>query len=202
MFLQSSFVSDVRVSLPTPFTGDRAFYLFELACLGGALLLVSNLHSGRLGRALLAIRDDENGARATGIDVRRLKVFVFAISAALAGLGGILLSQSLRAFDAATFDPIQSLIWFAAVVVFGVDSAAGAVIAAAAIVGLDAGVTPGASTIAIGAAALLLGRMPGGLLYTLRRIGAAVAERPSGRRPLAPVRLSPAGRAALERVSR
>jgi branched-chain amino acid transport system permease protein len=202
VFLQSSFVSDVRVSLPTPFTGDRAFYLFELACLGGSLLLVSNLHSGRLGRALLAIRDDEDGALATGIDVRRLKVFVFAISAALAGLGGILLSQSLRAFDAATFDPIQSLIWFAAVVVFGVDSAAGAVIAAAAIIGLDAGVTPGASTIAIGAAALLLGRMPGGLLYTLRRIGASLAERSGGRRPLPPVRLSPAGRAALERVSR
>ena len=90
----------------------------------------------------------------------------------------------------------------AAVVVFGVDSAAGAVIAAAAIIGLDAGVTPGASTIAIGAAALLLGRMPGGLLYTLRRIGASVAERQGGRRPLPPVRLSPAGRAALERVSR
>ena len=202
VFLQSSFVSNVRVSLPTPFTGDHAFYLFELACLAGALLLVSNLHSGRLGRALLAIRDDENGARAAGIDVRRLKVFVFSISAALAGLGGILLSQSLRAFDATTFDPIQSLIWFAAVVVFGVDSAAGAVIAAAAIIGLDAGVTPGASTIAIGTAALLLGRMPGGLLYTLRRVIASVSGRTGERRPLPPVRLSPAGRAVLEKISR
>jgi branched-chain amino acid transport system permease protein len=202
VFTQSSFVTSVRVSLPTPFTGDRAFYIFELLCLGGALLLVSNLHSGRLGRALLAIRDDEDGARAAGIDVRRLKVFVFAVSAGLAGLGGVLLSQSLRAFDAATFDPIQSLIWFAAVVVFGVDSAAGAVIAAAAIIGLDAGVTPGASTIAIGAAALLLGRMPGGLLYTLRRAGAYVSERADEPPPLPPARLSPAGRAVLEKLPR
>jgi branched-subunit amino acid ABC-type transport system permease component len=202
VFTQSSFVSSVRVSLPTPFTGDRAFYVFELLCLGGALLLVSNLHSGRLGRALLAIRDDEDGARAAGVDVRRLKVFVFAVSAGLAGLGGVLLSQSLRAFDAATFDPIQSLIWFAAVVVFGVDSAAGAVIAAAAIIGLDAGVTPGASTIAIGAAALLLGRMPGGLLYTLRRAGAYVSERADEPPPLPPARLSPAGRAVLEKLPR
>ena len=202
VFTQSSIVSNVRVSLPAPFTGDRVFYLFELACLAGALLLVRNLHRGRLGRALLAIRDDEDGARAAGIDVRRLKVFVFAISSALAGLGGILLSQALRAFDAATFDPIQSLIWFAAVVVFGVDSAAGAVLAAAAIIGLDAGVTPGASTIAIGAAALLLGRMPGGLLYTMRRLGTALAERTEAQPPLAPVRLSAAGRAALERISR
>jgi branched-chain amino acid transport system permease protein len=202
IFTQSSFVADVRVSLPAPFTGDRAFYLFELACLAGALLLVSNLHSGRLGRALLAVRDDEAGARAVGIDVRRLKVFVFAVSAGLAGLGGILLSQSLRAFDAATFDPIQSLIWFAAVVVFGVDSAAGAVIAAAAIIGLDAGVTPGASTIAIGAAALLLGRMPGGVLYTLRRAGNYVMSHTEEGRPLPPVRLSAAGRAVLERMPR
>ncbi len=202
VFTQSSFVSGVTVSLPEPFTGNRAYYLFELVCLGGALVLVRNLHRGRLGRALLAVRDDEDGASATGIDVRRLKVFVFAVSAALAGLGGVLLSQSLRAFDAATFDPIQSLIWFAAVVVFGVDSAAGAVIAAAAIIGLDNGVTPGASTIAIGAAALLLGRMPGGVLYTMRRAGAAVWARTEGRPPLTPVRLSAAGRAALARLNR
>jgi hypothetical protein len=36
----------------------------------------------------------------------------------------------------------------------------------------------------------------------LRRIGASLAERSGGRRPLPPVRLSSAGRAALERVSR
>jgi branched-chain amino acid transport system permease protein len=202
VFTQSSFVSNVRVSLPTPFTGDRAFYLFELACLAGSLLLVRNLHRGRLGRALLAVRDDESGARAAGIDVRRLKVFVFAVSAALAGLGGVLLSESLRAFDAATFDPIQSLIWFAAIVVFGVDSAAGGVIAAAAIIGLDAGVTPGASTIAIGTAALLLGRMPGGVLYTLRRGVAYVSEHTEERGPLPPARLSSAGRAAAAKVTR
>jgi branched-chain amino acid transport system permease protein len=202
VFLQSSFVSDVRISLPAPFIGDRAFYLFELACLGGALLLVSNLHQGRLGRALLAVRDDEAGALATGIDVRRIKVFVFSVSAALAGLGGVLLSQSLRAFDAPSFDPIQSLIWFAAVVVFGIDSAAGAVIAAAAIVGLDAGFTPGASTIAIGTAALLLGRMPGGVLYSLRRLAAYVSARTDDTGELPPVRLSAAGRAAMSRLPR
>ena len=60
-------------------------------------------------------------AAASGIDVRRLRIVVFAVSAALAGLGGALLAQSARVFDATTFDPVQSIIWFAAVVVFGID---------------------------------------------------------------------------------
>jgi branched-chain amino acid transport system permease protein len=203
VFVQTFFVSGVHIGPPWPFDGDRSFYVLELSCLGGCLVLVRNMHRGRLGRALLAVRDDEAGARASGVDVRRLKVMVFAVSAAIAGLGGALLAAGSRAFDAGAFDPIQSLIWFAAVVVFGVDSAAGAVLAAAAIVGVDAAFTAGASTVAIGVAALLLGRLPGGLLYTGRRLAAALSERARATRPpLTPVRLSPAGRALLTRSGR
>jgi branched-chain amino acid transport system permease protein len=193
-------VSDVRIA--PPFLSDRGFYVFELVCLGIALLIVRNHHEGRLGRALLAIRDDEAGARASGIDVRRLRIVVFAVSAALAGLGGALLAQSGRAFDATTFDPVQSIIWFAAVVVFGIDSAAGAVLAAALLVGIDAAFYPGVSTIVVGAGAVLLGRLPGPFLYILRRIEARLSGTLSGVAPQSQVRLSPAGRRVAARMGR
>ena len=199
IFDQPSFVSDVVVAPPAPFTGDRSYYLFELGCLGLALLVVHNHHRGRLGRALLAVRDDEPGADASGVDAHRLRIWAFAVSSGLAALGGALLAGSFRSFDAGAFDPIQGLIWFAAVVVFGVDSAAGAVLAAALIVGVDATARQGVSTMAIGVGAVLLGRLPGGLLYSLRRLDVEVRERRHVPPPVT-ARLSPAGEVLRARL--
>jgi branched-chain amino acid transport system permease protein len=201
IFAQPTFVTDVRIGRPAPFEGPRAFYLLELLCLGLALLVVRNHHHGRLGRALLAVRDDESGAHACGVDARRLRIWVFAVSAGLAALGGALLAQANDAFDAGTFDPLQGLIWFAAVVVFGIDSAAGAVLGATLIVALDANFSEGFSTIVIGAGAVLLGRMPGGALYTLRRTSASLLERVTPPE-LPPARLSPTGAALAARLRR
>ena len=78
---------------------EKAFYAFELACLMLTLLVVRNLRSGRLGRALVAMRDSEAGARSVGIDISVLKIFIFAASSALAGLGGTLLALSERSFE-------------------------------------------------------------------------------------------------------
>ncbi|MFI5041160.1 MAG: ABC transporter permease [Acidimicrobiales bacterium] len=199
VFDQPRFVSDVVIGPPRPFTGDRSYYLFELACLGAALIVVRNHHRGRLGRALLAVRDDEPGADACGVDAHRLRIWAFAVSSGLAALGGALLAASFRSFDASTFDPIEGLIWFAAVVVFGVDSAAGAVLGAALIVGVDATARLGVSTIVIGIGAVLLGRLPGGVLYSLRRLEVEVR---SGRELVRPTttRLSPAGEVLRARL--
>ncbi len=203
VFAQPTFVSDVTIGPPSPFGGDRVYYLFELACLGVALLVVRNHHRGRLGRALLAVRDDEQGAAACGVDARRLRIWAFGVSSGLAALGGVLLAGAYRAFDATTFDPIQGLVWFAAVVVFGIDSAAGAVLAAALIVGIDTTSPVAASTLVIGLGAVLIGRLPGGLLYTLRRLDAAAHEGLARhRRRLGPVQLSAPGRAVRARVPR
>lgn len=202
VFVQPSFISDVRIGPPEPFEGPMAFYLFELACLGLALVIVRVHHRGRLGRALLAVRDDEEGAHACGIDAQRLRIWAFLISAGLAALGGALLSQSGGAFDGSTFDPLRGLIWFAVVVVFGMDSTAGAVLGAALIVGLDRTFSEGFSTIVVGSAAVLLGRMPGGVLFTLRRGVSALGTWLEPPRPRATVRLSPAGRAVAARLRR
>ncbi|MGA4542361.1 ABC transporter permease subunit [Uniformispora flossi] len=202
VFAQPIFTTGLRLDHPWPFEGEHAFYVLELMCLGLTLLLVRRLHAGRLGRMLIAMRDSEGGAAASGIDVPGLKVFVFAVSAGVAALGGALLGMSGRAFDAQTFDPIQGLIWFAAVVVFGVDSAAGAVLAAALIVGLDSGTQQGVSVIVVGAGAILLSRMPGGALATARRVlvPALAPPEPAADTPRSTARLTPAGRAVRARV--
>jgi branched-chain amino acid transport system permease protein len=202
VFNQPAFTALVHVRALTPFTGARAFYLFELACLGLALAVVRNHHSGRLGRALQAVRDDERGAQACGVDVRRLRVWAFAVSAGLAALGGALLSISQRAFDAADFDPIVGLIWFAAVVVFGVDSATSAILGAALMVALDS-VRADVSTLVVGLGAVTVGFLPGGLLYSGRRALQSLwnlSARPEVELG-PPRRLSAVGRALAQRAS-
>ncbi len=147
---------------------DRWFYVLELACLALGLLVVRNLHRGRLGRALLAVRDHPEGAAAIGVDVRNLKLLAFTVSSMVAGLGGALLAQSALSFSTDTFAPLQSLLWFTAIVVFGADSAAGAVIAAAFIVIIDRLAPAGSSILAVGILALALGWLPGGLAAAVR----------------------------------
>ncbi len=190
VFAQPIFTSDLRLSRPGPFASDRAFYLFALVALAVAVLVVVALRAGRTGRALAAIRDDEEAARAAGVNVSLRKIEVFAVASLLAGIGGALLGQATEAFDAATFDPVQGLLWFGAVVVFGSNDIAGAVLAAGLLVGIDSATVPGASAALVGLLALLLGRMPGGLMATLRRaVDTARAAPP----PRPGLRLTPRG---------
>jgi branched-chain amino acid transport system permease protein len=212
VFQEPVFTTGVHVERPGAFglslAGDRTYYGFELVCLALALLVVRNLRTGRIGRALLAMRDSEIGAQSVGIDLRALKVFVFTVSAALAGLGGGLLAQSTLSFDPNAFDPVQSsLFWFTAVVVFGADSASGAVAAAGLVVTVGAVTSSSdAALVPIGLLALLIGRFPGGIVDVLRRVR-DLARLPSRLRarletaaaPPSPRRLSPVGRALLER---
>ena len=208
VFQEPVFTTGVVVRRPELFgvslAGDRVFYAFELICLSVGLLVVRNLGRGRLGRALVAVRDSEAGARSVGLDLRGLKVFIFTVSAALAGLGGGLLAQSTLSFDANAFDPVQSsLFWFTAVVVFGADSAAGAVAAAGLVVmiGALAG-SADAALVPIGVFALLLGRLPGGVVDLVRRV---LAPRQHTAAPVAPAPdpvLSARGRAVRARALR
>lgn len=183
VFNQPYFTNNVLVRRPDllglHLSGDRAFYVFELACLGFALLVVRNLRSGRLGRALIAMRDSEDGALSVGINLRALKVFIFTTSAVLAGLGGALIVQTQGAFDPTQFQPLQGLLWFLAVVVFGADSAAGAVLAAGVAVMVNtASGNPDAYAVPIGVLALALAGIPGGVSEGVRRLtsGLAVPE--------------------------
>ncbi|AXE84840.1 branched-chain amino acid ABC transporter permease/ATP-binding protein [Streptomyces sp. Go-475] len=168
VFAQPYATAGLSLGRPAGFDGDRAYYILELVLLAAALLAAHALRRGRTGRALAAMRDHEAGAQAAGVQVPSLKLRAFVAGAALAALGGGMLGMGLRAFDAAAYDPVRGLLWFAAVVVLGADSTLGALAAAALLVGLDAGTRGGVAAALIGVLAVLVGRFPGGPYEALR----------------------------------
>ncbi|MGW7207715.1 ABC transporter permease subunit [Streptomyces sp. NPDC054837] len=168
VFAQPYATSGLSLGRPSGFDGDRAYYVLELALLAAALLATRLLRTGRTGRALAAMRDHEAGASAAGVQVPSLKLLAFVAGAALAALGGGMLGMGLRAFDPGAYDPVRGLLWFAAVVVLGADSTLGALLAAALLVGLDAGARGGMAAALIGVLAVLVGRFPGGPYEALR----------------------------------
>jgi urea transport system permease protein len=92
------------------------FYLLSLFGLIGAYALCRFLTTGRFGRLLVAIRDDEPRVRFTGYDPTGFKVLVLAISAALAGIAGALYTVQLGIITPKTLDvafSIEMVIWVA-----------------------------------------------------------------------------------------
>jgi len=162
-------------------SGDRAFYFFEVVIVGLILALARNLRSGRLGRVLAAMRDSETAAQSIGIGMRNAKLFVFGVSSFMAGIGGALLVQSNKNWDSATFNPVLGLFWFTAVVVCGISSVGGAILAAVLYVliprqfNLDIQSAIGL----FGLAAVFLGRLPGGLMAQPARLAAWFGGRAS-----------------------
>ncbi len=138
------------------------------------LLFALNLRSGRLGRILGAMRDSETAAKAIGIDLRRYKLFIFAASSFIAGIGGAMLSQSQGAWDSTTFNPLFSLFWFVAVTVAGISTLGGGILAAVIYVMLPLVINQDiqSAVFFLGVGALFLGRLPGGLLGVVQRIPA------------------------------
>ncbi|MEV2254031.1 branched-chain amino acid ABC transporter permease/ATP-binding protein [Streptomyces sp. NPDC050147] len=172
VFAQPYATSGLTLDRPAGFDSDRAYYVLELALLAAALLFAAGMRRGSMGRALAAMRDHEAGASAAGVPVRGLKLTAFVAGAALAALGGGMLGMGLRAFDPAAYDPVRGLLWFAAVVVLGADSLLGALVAAALLVGLDAGTRGGVAAALIGVLAVLVGRVPAAAGLN-RRVSAA-----------------------------
>ncbi|NJN73509.1 MAG: urea ABC transporter permease subunit UrtC [Limnothrix sp. RL_2_0] len=83
----SSFFFGQRVGEPST---QLIFYEITIVCVLLVYLLCRWLTSGRFGRLLIAIRDDETRVRFTGYDPTWFKVVVFAISGAIAGISGAL----------------------------------------------------------------------------------------------------------------
>jgi branched-chain amino acid transport system permease protein len=153
--------------------GDHEFLYFEIAVLGLVLLLVRNLRSGALGRILGAMRDSERGAVSVGISLRRYKLLIFGASAFIAAIGGSLIVQqtgTLNVNPDGPFSPLFGLYWFGAVVVFGLSYRLSAVLGAVLYIAVDVAVGQrGASLVMIGAIALFVGYLPGGLIGTVLR---------------------------------
>jgi branched-chain amino acid transport system permease protein len=112
---------------------------FYFICLGTAVLAtlaVVNLLRSPTGRAFVAIRDSEISAQSMGIHLAYYKTLSFAISAALAGLGGALYAHQLRFISPDQFDIVQSIDLLLMVVIGGLGSVHGAFLGAIFLIGL------------------------------------------------------------------
>ena len=108
-------------------------------CVGVAAIVYfafAQLRGSRFGRAINAIRQDEDAARASGIRVTLLKSECFVIAAFVAGIAGSLYAHEVRYLSPNDFTFWKSIEILIMVVIGGVGSLPGAILGAAVVVGL------------------------------------------------------------------
>jgi branched-chain amino acid transport system permease protein len=109
-------------------------YFIVLAMIGIVSFLISRLNDSRLGRALIAMREDETAARACGVDTTRLKMLAFALSAAVAGAMGAVFAAKMSFVSPESFTFWESIMILCMVVLGGMASIPGVILGALALV--------------------------------------------------------------------
>ena len=131
-------LSGGRMGLPVPqvtfgpagLTAEQRLYYLAV---GGAVLLTwvaFNLTRSHVGRAFVAIRDSDIAAEVVGVNLTRYKTLAFAVSAFYAGIAGALFGQALRHIEPQSFTLVESIFYFAMIVIGGLASIPGALIGA------------------------------------------------------------------------
>lgn len=95
-----------------------------------ALFIILNLINSRSGRAIMAIRDNRIAAESVGINITKYKLMAFSISAALAGVAGVLYAHNLSTLTVKKFDYNTSILILVFVVLGGIGNIRGSMIAA------------------------------------------------------------------------
>jgi branched-chain amino acid transport system permease protein len=121
-----SFVLGTPVSL---------FYL-TLVCSAVAAFIAWRLENSRLGRAWMALRDDEDVAQALGINLVKSKLLAYGLGAAFAGLAGSIFATMLTSVYPSSFQLLISVNVLALIIVGGMGSLPGVVLGSIALIGL------------------------------------------------------------------
>lgn len=111
-------------------TGAAAFWYVTLAAIGAVVLLVVNVRDSRLGRAWMAIREDELAARHVGINPTVVKLAAFSTGAAIAGLAGVIFAAKLSLVSPDLFGFQVSVLVLSMLVLGGMGNVGGVVIGA------------------------------------------------------------------------
>lgn len=188
-------------SIGSPFSGlrdDRYAYYLGLAILIVLSFLAWNLVRGRVGRAMIAVRDQEIAATSVGVHTARTKVTTFAISAAYAGAAGSMsLMVDKQAVGADAFLYFQRSIQFlVAMVIGGAATIMGPAVGALVLVILQrntmdliSGKPILAPAVYGGALIAIIFVLPDGVVGGVNRLLAALGRRSSakGRPPTRPI---------------
>jgi branched-chain amino acid transport system permease protein len=121
------------VSLEWGVLTDVKYYYLLLFFVVLWIVAISFLNRSRIGRAWVAIREDEVAAGAMGVPVVRMKLAAFAIGACTAGVGGVIYAEQVNFVNPPTFSVLQSILILSMVVIGGMGSIPGAILGAVAV---------------------------------------------------------------------
>ena len=114
-----------------------AYYVLMLLLIIGSVILVTNLQKSRLGRAWMAVREDEVAASAMGVNTVSIKLLAFSIGAAFSGFGGAYYGAKLSLVSPDNFEFIVSITVLVMVVLGGMGNIPGVILGALAIYFID-----------------------------------------------------------------
>ena len=107
-----------------------AYYVLMVVLITLVVILVNNLHGSRLGRAWMAVREDETAAAASGVNTVTIKLLAFSIGAATSGFAGAFYGAKLSYVSGENFGFIVSVTVLAMVVLGGMGNIPGAMLGA------------------------------------------------------------------------
>ena len=106
------------------------YYWLEIVLVAVVMTAFLRLAESRIGRAWVAIREDELAAAATGINTTRLKLLAFALGATLAGAAGTVDAHVVKVASPDSFTFVESALLLAAVILGGMGTVPGALLGA------------------------------------------------------------------------
>ncbi|PIE33129.1 ABC transporter ATP-binding protein [candidate division KSB3 bacterium] len=111
------------------------YYLILVGCIV-AIFVADRLNNSRMGRAWIAMREDEDIARAMGINVTKYKLLAFAIGASFAGAAGAIFASRQGTIFPADFSLLVSINVLCLIVIGGMGSIPGVVLGSIILMGL------------------------------------------------------------------
>jgi branched-chain amino acid transport system permease protein len=113
------------------FSTQHRFYYLALAALAACLVVARNIDHSRVGRSLRAVGADQESAESLGVEAWKLKLGIFVLGAAMAGLGGALWAYYLRYAAPSSWDVGLTIDLLTYVIVGGLGSVFGGAVGAA-----------------------------------------------------------------------
>lgn len=148
-------------------------------------VLARNLVKSRVGRALIAVRDNETAAEVVGVNLAAYKVMTFGLSAAFAGIAGSMSVINNPFVDSNSFTITKSIEFLAALVIGGAATIFGPIVGSLFVVFVpeySSDINPALSQVIYGGLLILLMLiLPGGIIGGLKQLWAFVSRHLPGR---------------------
>ncbi len=109
---------------------DYFIYYILIGLVIFTIFVVNRLQNSRIGRAWIALREDEIACQAMGIDKAKTKLMAFALGATWAGMGGVVFAAKTTFINPASFTIWESVMVLCIVVLGGMGSIIGVIIGA------------------------------------------------------------------------